>query len=338
MVGGGETKVAERGTEVLAAADLSPPPGLAGTAEALAAEILFGSLARTQVAAATRDTATDLTLTALEASLLLQRLVVRDPLFLRVESFVAIDAQLRSLLLFAPLTHASLWLGGGSAPPVCAASVGVTQPRRPVRMAATQALEGAANGNSSRGSGGVRSLPVRTDQGRAVLVLRTRRGKTRAGLAHAAETATALVPVLERQRLLDHMLHSTAEVLAAVDRRVMRFGFDLHDGPLQRLSLLAGELVLLNRQLGLLVSDDGARAIAERRVTDLADTATEVTGELREFARSAGGPRTEPLASQLGRAAREFEGRAGIPVDLTIEGEIDRTTDSQRIAVARVVE
>jgi signal transduction histidine kinase len=200
-------------------------------------------------------------------------------------------------------------------------------------------LRGAPGGGDRwGGSDGVRTMVVRTEEHRAVLVVRTRRGKARAGLAHAAETAAALGPVLDRRRLLEHMSQSTAQLLAAVDRRLTRFGFDVHDGPLQRMSLLAGELALLNRQLPLLVPDDASRTVAERRVTELAEAASDVTHDLRELAHSAGGRPTAPLVVQLGRDVLEFERRTGIAVHLAIEGDVDRTTDSQRIAVARVVE
>jgi signal transduction histidine kinase len=307
---------------------------MTGAAEAIVAELLFGATAPDRIAAVTHEVASDAGLDLGEATLVVFRLVVRDSTFLAVEPAAAIEAQLRSLLLFGRIKHASLWLRADSGTEVCAAAVGATEPRRPVRSAARHALGGGGNGDTA-----LRFVPVGADHGlAAALIFQTTRGKARLGTALAQEAAIALGPIVERRRLLDESRHSAGQLLAAAERRIARLGFDLHDGPMQRLSLLTGELALLSRGLPGIIPDVGARAEAEQRLAHMTDLALEVGRELRDLSRTAATRGRAPLREELSREASQLEDRAGIRVDLAIHGNVEETTPSQRIAVHRVVE
>jgi len=310
------------------------PAGFVDVADAVAAEILVGGVTSQRIAAVTRELATEGGLRLGETSLLLYRLVVRDPLFQTVEPAAAVDAQLRSLLAFAQASHASLWLRDSAAIPACAGAVGIARSKRVVRAAARHVLEGTADAGVSA----VRSLPVWSDDGLvAALVFETRRGKVRSGLALASETATALGPILERRRLLEDTVRSAAQLLKAVDRRLAQIGFDLHDGPLQRLSLLEGELTVLNGQLKRLVPDEVGRRLVEQKIAGLVEIVREVEHELRSVSRSAGSSGRAPLAQELEREAKRLRHR-GIEVNVDIEGNLDQTAPAQRLVMYRVVE
>lgn len=309
-------------------------PGITGAAEAVVAELLFGVAAPDRIAAVIREVAADLALGIDETNLLLYRLVVRDPTFAAVEPAAAVEAQLRSLVLFARVRHASLWLGSDNGAEVCVAAVGATEPKRPVRAAAKSALAGARSATSAW-----RSLPVRTESALpAALIFQTMRGKTRLGQRLAEEAALALGPILERRRLLGESLHSAGQLLDAVERRIARLGFDLHDGPLQRLSLLVGELTLLQRRLPPLIGEGEARGDAEQQLAELTALVVEVGRELRDLSRSAATRGRAPVREELSREVAQFQERTGIRVDLSIQGNLERTTPSQRIVVHRVVE
>jgi signal transduction histidine kinase len=126
-------------------------------------------------------------------------------------------------------------------------------------------------------------------------------------------------------------------LLHSADRRVTRINLDLHDGPLQDLSLLLAELSTFEHQLELLVPDKGLKRILQRRISDLTAIATAVDSDLREIA-AAGGRAGSSLRDTLERVVSLLERRRGIDVRLCVEGDVERTTPSQRIAVARVVE
>ena len=314
--------------------DVSVGPGLTGVADAVVAEILFGEAAPERILGVTRDVAAESALPLDQATFLLHRLVVRDPTFLAVDPAAAVDAQLRLLMLFARVQHASLWLRAGAAREVCAGAVGAAAARRQVRAAARHALAGEGNGAAA-----MRSLPVRAENDlSAALIFQTRRGKARLGLALAAETAMALGPILERRRLLDDSLRSAGQLLEAVERRIARLGFDLHDGPLQRLSILAGELTLLSRKLPALIPDEDVQAAVEQKVAHLTELAIEVGREVRDLSRSAAIRVRVPLRDELDREARQLRERTGMDVQVSVDGDLGGMTPSQRIVVLRVVE
>ena len=63
------------------------------------------------------------------------------------------------------------------------------------------------------------------------------------------EAGAALSPVIEREHLLEHSSARERTLGAAAERRLMRLGFDLHDGPIQDVLALAAEVRLLQQQL-----------------------------------------------------------------------------------------
>jgi two-component system sensor histidine kinase UhpB len=158
----------------------------------------------------------------------------------------------------------------------------------------------------------------------------------RRGLAFAAETARAASSVLERQALLERAVSSGEQLLDAAERRIVRLGFDIHDGPLQRLSIVAGELSLLARQLHA-IADGEIRESVQHRLADAKRLVVELGGDLRSIASTAA-PGSLDLRETLAQEAARLERWTGVPVALEVEGDVDATTMSQRIAVARIVE
>jgi signal transduction histidine kinase len=247
-----------------------------------------------------------------------------------------VEVQLRALLLFAPIRHASLWLSENGQE-ICVDSLGTSPTLRRLRGIARRTM----TGDRPRATGGpkcmLHAFPVHSGDRRAALVIEAKGRSTARALGFAEETGRVLVSVLERLLPRDQASIASAELLQAADRRVARIGFDLHDGPLQDVSLLVAELSSFRQQLDVLVRNDGRRRIAQGRVADLSTIATAIAEELREIA-AAGGRPASSLRHSLEQAAGRFERRNAIDVRLRVEGEVERTTASQRIAVARVVE
>ena len=308
---------------------------LTSAADAIASDLLVGGATSDRVRTLVRQVAEETGFPFESAARGIYSLAARDPRLLSTEPTAALEAQLEALLLFAPVTHASLWLVDGSGE-VCAAKAGNGVSLRQVRGIARRALDGERARN--RRDGSFRVVPVmRWDIRWGALVVDPRPRSIRRALDYAGETAHALSPLVERQLLLGQALESGGRLLDAAERRVARMAFDIHDGPLQSLSLVIGELSALERQLHA-VADKRALHSIERRMSGLRKMVSELDCDLRELATAAGGGAALPLREMVERAVSNFSRRARVRPKLVVEGEVDQTTASQRIAVARVVE
>ncbi len=137
----------------------------------------------------------------------------------------------------------------------------------------------------------------------------------------------------------------TAEQAGWAERRLSRVGLDLHDGPLQDVALLRGELSALHGCLAATDPADYARvapASAERllaKVEDLLAIAEATEADLRELARSLESTSlmTRPLAQSLRGLVRSFSLRTGIEPGLTLQGDAEGLTRMERCTLVRVI-
>ena len=125
---------------------------------------------------------------------------------------------------------------------------------------------------------------------------------------------------------------------AASERRLLRLAYDLHDGPLQELVALAEDLRLAARQIDGVVPE-ADRTRVRGRFQDIEARLGALEESLREIAhggRLASSVAREPIEETI-RAELAPLDRAGIAVDFHCEGDFDELTDSQKIALLRVV-
>jgi signal transduction histidine kinase len=256
-------------------------------------------------------------------------LAARDPRLLTVDPSSAMDAHARALVLFAPVIHASVWRLSGAEPERLAQAGS-----RVARDSLRRVLRGGTRGEASP----LRVVPVtRLGGGWGALVVQVAAGSVQQGLDYARAAADALAPVVERHVLLGAVNDSAEQLLRAADRRSARMAYDLHDGPLQDLTLLVGRLAFLPRQLDGPVEEEVREAL-EQGVGDIKAIAMEIAEDLRELAAMAGGGARLALRETLEQELSHFRRRTRIRAALLVEGAVDRTTPSQRITVARVVE
>jgi|SRR5579859_3831012 len=126
---------------------------------------------------------------------------------------------------------------------------------------------------------------------------------------------------------------------AASERRLLRLAFDLHDGPLQELVVLAEEIRLAARQIDGVVPE-ADRARVRGRFQDIEARLAALEESLREIAhggRLASSVAQEPLEETV-RAELAMVEKTGIEVDFSSEGDFEQLTDSQKIALLRVVQ
>ena len=126
--------------------------------------------------------------------------------------------------------------------------------------------------------------------------------------------------------------------MAAGERRLIRLGFNLHDGPLQELVTFAEDVRLARSQMGLIGDDDRQRVGG--RFADLEARLESLDRGLREIARSVRsttaleGALEDALRAELDALART----SAIATSFSLEGDLGELTDSQKIVVFRVVQ
>jgi signal transduction histidine kinase len=156
---------------------------------------------------------------------------------------------------------------------------------------------------------------------------------------HAAET---LGPVVARERLLVRSGDRERVLLEAGERRLRRLALDLHDGPLQHLAGLRGEIALLRTQARSHL-DDGGGEVAARlvgRLDDLEARTVAADDLLRDICRSIVAPAVPGNAVDrlLHDEASRFASETGRRVDLTTSGDLAELTHSASLAVIRIVQ
>jgi signal transduction histidine kinase len=268
------------------------------------------------------------------------QLAVRDPAVLELPPDLAIELQLGLLAAVAPIDDASLWIRSQHKRLTCVAHVGSAPMTRGVRAAAVRAFEGAPPNRRSRRTA-LHGIPVHLwNRPHAALVVRAASTATEAALALAEELAAALPPTLEKAALLERNAEREQSLVDATERRLVRLGFDLHDGPLQDVSALTAEVRLFKRQLAAAVPEERGSERLLGRVDDVEARLRAVDAELRELARSLEAPTLlkVPFGELMRKEVEKLEQARDIRVSLDLEGDPNVLSPSQRIALLRVVE
>jgi signal transduction histidine kinase len=262
-----------------------------------------------------------------------------SPRLLELPPLVTVELQLGLLVALAPISEVSLWSGGPLGEIGCLVHIGDAQPTRRVRNVARATLEGVPDGGVSE-RGWIHSVPVkRWQQPYAALVARARPDCRERALVFLEEAGTILAPVLERNMLLERNAARERALVDSGERRLLRLGYDLHDGPIQDLVALAADVRLAGSQVAEHV-DGRARELVAGRLEDLSGQIVELDRTLRELAQS-----LEPasvLQSSLAHVLRgevdAFQARTHIRATLDVAGDLDSLTASQRIALYRILQ
>src|SRR5947207_2886980 len=160
---------------------------------------------------------------------------VRNPQLLALPPRVAVEVQLDLIVAFAPVEAVSLWIRDGAGRVTCIASVG--QVTRTMLQVAKRVL--AARAPERAGRRMIVGVPVtRWNQPWAALVARQRPEDLVGAAGFLRGAAATISPVAERDMLLHRSIERERALVDAAEKRLMRLGFDLHDGPLQDLAAL----------------------------------------------------------------------------------------------------
>jgi signal transduction histidine kinase len=257
------------------------------------------------------------------------------PLIATLPPSLAVTAVLELLVLIAPVGYASLWRRNCTPGVDCFVHAGQGCPTRSVRDAARRALRSPS---ASQVHGLLRVLPVpRRDD--AVIVARPTVGGRWRCLAFLQLAAAAVTPQLEGLTGIERDASSGELLAGASERRLARIGFDLHDGPVQGVAALLGEARLLQTQLRALGDDERMERVSDR-VGDLTARVVAVEFELRSVCQSLAAPASmcRPFEGVIEQEVVTFQRLTGTRPRLELNGRFDTLSESQRVALIRIVQ
>lgn len=320
-------------------------PEATRTALLVAAAELFGAM-RVELAASPQDA--DRLARQLEGATGLSRFalareVLRAPELLTVSPPVALDAQLTVLAALAPLRSASLWTLDDAEQVRCVRHVGDGAPSRGARQLAQSLLAGESVPLETRRL--LLGLPVgRWRQPLAALVGSARPGMREGCHAFLVEAVPMLGAIFEREALLAGNAASERVLVESSERKLTRLGFDLHDGPLQDVAVLAEDLRLLRSQLESqlehIVGPSAQLGPMRGRMEDLDAQVAALDVELRRISnevRAASVLLNRPFAGALRDITQAFAARTEIEPRLALEGEMSLLSASQQIALLNII-
>ena len=262
-----------------------------------------------------------------------------DPTLLELPPALAIEAQLGLLRALGGLEDVSLWTKGSAGRLGCEVHVGPREPSRRAAAVARETLEGHEQDRA--GTQQLFGVPVmRWQRPYGALVARVPRADRDRGLVLLDQAAAMIGPMLERLSLLERSADRERSLVDASERRLTRLGFDLHDQPLQEVAALASEMRLFRTQIGRAEVQDDLREILLGRVQDLEARLAALDGSLRALCHSLEPPTLvgRPLEESLRQEVDAHAARTETAVTLDVRGDLGLPSDSQRIALVRILQ
>lgn len=145
--------------------------------------------------------------------------------------------------------------------------------------------------------------------------------------------------ILDRTELLAAGGLENPPVIAALERRIARLRYDLHDGPQQDLHLLALDLRLFRDQLGSVIQDqpNGPRLMG--RLDDLEAQLVALDSELRQISTSMQSPflPAGTLPEALEEITSAFASRTDVQPEVELSGNLQALSDSQQITLLALI-
>jgi len=174
----------------------------------------------------------------------------------------------------------------------------------------------------------------------AALVARAAESTDIGLLERAADRAALrLAPVQERRALLERAGDRERLLLEAAEKRLVRLGYDLHDGPLQDVAALAAEVRLVAKDVEEVVDEHAAASVADA-FASLLDRIRQLERGLRSVSQSSESSAAlrDSLAAAIRGEAERVERASAIKVEVETDPDLPGLTDSQRIALYRVTQ
>jgi signal transduction histidine kinase len=124
-----------------------------------------------------------------------------------------------------------------------------------------------------------------------------------------------------------------------LERRLARLRFDLHDGPLQDLHLLAQDMRLFREQLRPMIAGDADEGRALGRLDDLEAQLVALDAQLRQMVATAQSPPpgSGSLRDSLAQVTDAFAQRTGITPRTELSGDLTAIGGSGQIALVALI-
>jgi signal transduction histidine kinase len=265
---------------------------------------------------------------------------IANPTILALSPRVAAEVHLCLLRGLAPISDVSLWVEDLSGRVTQVAAVGAHAATRRCRSVAVRTISGNRVPAESDDRAQIQGVAVeRWERSIGAVVARSRSEHRTRVSVFLVECSAMLASVLERDLLIGRSASREQQLHQANERRLLRVGFDLHDGPLQDIAALAADLRLMRDQVSRLLNGP-ARSIMMGRFDDLGSRLADIDQTLRELSQSleSSSVGTASLADTLRRELVGFDRRAGIDATLEIVGSFESLSASQRIALFRIAQ
>jgi signal transduction histidine kinase len=285
--------------------------------------------------AAIKGAADEIGLPAEVAAFAVFRRALGSKEFAQLPPLIAAELALTLVVELAPAAASSLWIVDATGATSCLVGHGKAPCSRRLREVARAALDGVIAGSAQVHA----HVVERWDRPHAALVARGRGAESANLDEFLAEAAAAIAPLLERASLFDRRIQREHDLAAAGERRLMRLGFDLHDGPLQEIVALAEELRTAATQISSVVPTDYKQRV-NGRFNDVHARLGALDESLREFAHSIRSTTAvaRPVADAVQSELRSLENATDIETRLDVDGELSDLSDSQKIVLFRVVQ
>jgi signal transduction histidine kinase len=260
--------------------------------------------------------------------------VARDPRVIALSPSVAIEMALRVFFALTDVESVALWTTSQTDGVSCAFSTGPAKTGRRERLLARTVLGGS---ESERSRSTYATAVSRWQRPEAALVFAADEGSAEVARAAAKATATAMTLVLEREALLSRSAARERALVEGGERLLARLGFDLHDGPIQDVAALAGDLRMLRAQIDRGIENESPVC---GQIDDLEARIAAVDRGLRDIVHSLESPSVarRPLGDVLRREIDSFGAQTELQIDLVQRGDFSELTDSQRIALIRIIQ
>jgi signal transduction histidine kinase len=155
------------------------------------------------------------------------------------------------------------------------------------------------------------------------------------------EAAPMLDAILQRGNLLAEHVASQRALVASSERKLSRLGFDLHDGPIQDVAMLAEDLRLFQKQLESVIGPAKQRTLVRGRIEDLDAQLVSLDTALRRLSsevQAASVLLNKPFSAALRSRVEAFAARTGIKPRLTLSGDMSVLSTSQQIALLNIIQ
>jgi len=325
---GGDNSASHTMAAQIYSADVIALLSAEGELDAADTQITLGALAET------------CTLPLAAASLDLFLRATSSPALLELPPLAAAEIQLRLLVYLDVAADVSLWGHTPGGDVKCLVAVGIDPGDRNARGEARRAMMVTGRRLASvHRSHFETAIVYRLGAPVAAVVARFSPDHRHDLRAYLDAAASSISPVLDRNALLERNSAAERALLTTTEARIMRIGFDLHDGPTQDLLVLGSELRQLSEAVDPLVLDSH-RELVRGRFDDLLAMVGDLDRQLRETAHSLESRSivSRPLAEVLHREMEAFSERTNIAGSITVQGDPEMLSGQQRIALFRGIQ